>query len=30
VNGEPFRVMHPDPWERSPEGILRPPRLIAA
>jgi hypothetical protein len=30
VNGEPFRVMHPDAWERSPEGILRPPRLIAA
>ena len=30
VNGEPFRVMHRDPWERSPEGILRPPRLIAA
>ena len=30
VNGELFRVMHRDPWERSPEGILRPPRLIAA
>ncbi len=30
VNGEPFRVMHRDPWERSPEEILRPPRLIAA
>ena len=29
-NGELFRVMHPDPLERSPGGILRPPRLIAA
>ena len=30
VNGELFRIMRPDPCERSPEGILRPPRLIAA
>lgn len=30
VNGEPFKIMQPDAWERSPEGILRPPRLIAA
>lgn len=30
VNGELFSVTRPDPCERSPEGILRPPRLIAA
>ena len=30
ANGEAFTLMHPDPRDRSPEGILRPPRLIAA
>lgn len=30
VRGEVFTVVRPDPHGRSPEGILRPPRLIAA
>ena len=30
VNGEVFTVVRPHPHDRSPEGILRPPRLIAA
>ncbi|MFC3704299.1 MULTISPECIES: hypothetical protein [Alphaproteobacteria] len=30
VNGEAFTVVRHDPHDRSPEGILRPPRLAAA
>ena len=30
VNGEVFTVVRTDPHDRSPEGILKPPRLIAA
>lgn len=30
VKGATFAVARPDPHQRSPEGILRPPRLIAA
>lgn len=30
VTGEVFTVVRPDPHDRSPEGILKPPRLIAA
>ena len=30
VSGEVFTVVRPDPHDRSPEGILKPPRLIAA
>lgn len=30
VNGVPFSDAHADPCEQSPDGILRPPRLIAA
>lgn len=30
ANREVFTLMHPDPRDRSPEGILRPPRLVAA
>ena len=30
VNGEVFTVLRPDPHDRSPEGILKPPRLNAA
>jgi hypothetical protein len=30
MSGEVFTVVRPDPHDRSPEGILRPPRLISA
>lgn len=30
VSGEAFTVVRPDLHDRSPEGILRPPRLISA
>ncbi len=30
VSGEVFTVVRPDPHDRSPEGILRPPRRGAA
>lgn len=30
VSGEVFTVVRPDLHDRSPEGILKPPRLIAA
>ncbi|MFO7310302.1 MAG: hypothetical protein DIU59_017060 [Pseudomonadota bacterium] len=30
VSGEVFTVVRPDPHDRSLEGILKPPRLIAA
>ena len=30
VSGEVFKVVRTDPHDRSPEGILRPPRLSAA
>ena len=30
TSGEAFTVVRPDPHDRFPEGILRPPRPIAA
>ena len=30
MSGEVFTVVRPDPYGRSSEGILRPPRLISA